>query len=271
MITGTAPGRASVDESDAKELAVDLDLDVESMIGSVLKGTLLGRRKRTRGVQRLLGKQGGLLNASSLLALAGLAWGVYETATKQTTADATAPAATPSRSGGPPAGPPGASPATIAGPPPIPGSSSPTPDIAGHGTRTSVAAPSPAIPDGVLRVIRLTLSAARADGTLTDTERDSILAQAKQAGAEAIVQRELDTPVPLADIVAGVADPAQRNDLYTLAFAIVRADETVSGGERLYLAQLAYLLGLGPDETSRLEEQAARRIDEAKNEGEQRT
>ena len=48
---------------------------------------------------------------------------------------------------------------------------------------------------------------------------------------------------PLADIVRGVTDPAIKNELYMLAFTIVRADETVSGAERIYLAQLAHQLG----------------------------
>ncbi len=58
-----------------------------------------------------------------------------------------------------------------------------------------------------------------------------------------LVERELQQPRPLAEIVAGVTDPAQRATLYNLAFAVVRADEQVGGAERIYLAQLANLLG----------------------------
>ena len=50
---------------------------------------------------------------------------------------------------------------------------------------------------------------------------------------------ELQQPRPLAEIVAGVSDPAQRATLYVLAFSMVRADEQVTGAERIYLAQLA--------------------------------
>ena len=35
-----------------------------------------------------------------------------------------------------------------------------------------------------------------------------------------------------------------KHELYILAFTIVRADENVSGAERIYLAQLAHQLGL---------------------------
>ena len=39
-----------------------------------------------------------------------------------------------------------------------------------------------------------------------------------------------------------------------LAFTIVRADETVSGAERIYLAQLAHQLGLDAATAARLEQ-----------------
>jgi uncharacterized membrane protein YebE (DUF533 family) len=80
------------------------------------------------------------------------------------------------------------------------------------------------------------------------------------------VQRELDRPQPLAEIVAGISETNQRQDLYVLAFTIVRADEGVSGAERIYLAQLAHQLGLSADEAKALEELAAAGID-AQSEG----
>jgi uncharacterized membrane protein YebE (DUF533 family) len=106
------------------------------------------------------------------------------------------------------------------------------------------------------------VSAAGADGNLGPEEREAILTEARAVGAEDAVARELESPRPLADIVAGVGDTKLREDLYTLAFGIVRADETVTGGERIYLAQLAHQLGLEPDDVARLEAQAAVRIDE---------
>ena len=72
---------------------------------------------------------------------------------------------------------------------------------------------------------------------------------------------ELAAAAPLAAIVAGVTDPAQRATLYGLAFAVVRADEQVSGAERIYLAQLAHLLGLDPAAVQKLEATAAAKID----------
>ena len=46
-----------------------------------------------------------------------------------------------------------------------------------------------------------------------------------------------------------------------LAFGIVRGDEQPTGAERIYLAQLAHLLGLDPTTVQQLEQNAAKRID----------
>jgi len=46
-----------------------------------------------------------------------------------------------------------------------------------------------------------------------------------------------------------------------MRLAFVRADETVTGGERIYLAQLAYRLGLDAATVARLEARAAAHID----------
>ena len=184
----------------------------EDLIGALLRAAVGGRGKRSRGATRFLtGGRGSLINASTLLTAAGLAWGAYEAASA------------------PP-------------PPPLP--------VSG-------------LPPDVLRVVRLAIAAARADGRLTDAERASIVAQARSVGAEAIVDRELQSPRPLAEIVAGVGDSNTREQLYVLAFAVVRADEGVSGGERIFLAQLAHALGLDPATTARLETEAARGIDAA--------
>jgi uncharacterized membrane protein YebE (DUF533 family) len=113
----------------------------------------------------------------------------------------------------------------------------------------------------VARIIRLAVSAAKADGTLSDEERALIIEQARQAGLESVVETELNQARPLAEIVDGVSDPAMRRDLYVLAFTIVRADETVSGAERIYLAQLAHRLGLDAAAVAAIESDTAAKID----------
>jgi len=65
-------------------------------------------------------------------------------------------------------------------------------------------------------------------------EMDQILKHVRAAGAEKVIREELQNPRPLAEIISGVTDPTVKADIYTLAFAIVRADQRVSGVERIY-------------------------------------
>jgi uncharacterized membrane protein YebE (DUF533 family) len=205
--------------------------DAEDILNGLVRGALSGRRKSSRRAGRALG--GGLINARTILAAAGVAWGLYET-WQQQQAGSAAGAALPA-SGTP----------TSAIPPPLP-----APGV-------------PALPEPVLRLMRLMVSAAGADGEIGPAEREKILAEAREVGADALVARELEAPRPLGEIVAGVTDPQLKEQLYTLAFTIVRADETVTGAERIYLAQLANRLGLDAAEVKRLETGAAAQIDAA--------
>jgi uncharacterized membrane protein YebE (DUF533 family) len=118
-----------------------------------------------------------------------------------------------------------------------------------------------------LRLVQLAISAANADGVMSEKERAAVIQQAKSAGVGEIVERELNHPQPLAQIVAGIADPAQRATLYVLAFTVLRADEQVTGAERIYLAQLAHLLELDPATVQRLEQTAGERIDALGDQG----
>jgi uncharacterized membrane protein YebE (DUF533 family) len=207
------------------------------LVESVLRGVLGGRtKKRSKKALRYLtgrGMGGSVVNANTLLTAAGVAWGIYETMQNAPGASGMPQAA----SGLPPDGAvPKSGPSADNVPPPLP-------------------------LDDATRVIRLAVSSANADGSLNDQERAAIAQQAGPAAA-AIVARELEMRRPLAEIVAGVADPARRATLYVLAYTILRADEQVSGAERIYLAQLAHLLGLDPATVQQLEADTSARIDE---------
>ena len=218
-------------------------LEAEDILNGIVRGALSGRRKSwTRAGRAVRGS--GLINANTLLAAAGVAWGLFETWQGQQAAG-----------GGSSGAPAGAPPASV--PPPLassasgaPGPLTPAPEEGG------VAAP-------LARLLRLMISAARADGELGPAERERILAEAREVGASALVQKELDAPRPLGELVAGVTDPELKQQLYTLAFVIVRADESVTGGERIYLAQLASRLGLDAAAVKQLEGVAAARINAA--------
>lgn len=225
-------------------------MSAERLIGALLKGALGGRRKRSRGALRYLtGGRGSLVNASTLMTAAGLAWGAYEAATRNR-------------------GIAGSGPLPPQPAPPLPGSG-PLPPLPGAPMQRSAGSAAPPLPGSaeppadLLRLVRLTISAARADGSLSPEEQEAIVAQARDVGAEQLVDYEVRNPRPLSDITAGVTAPKAREEMYAMAFAVVRADETVTGAERIYLAQLAHALGLDPATTARIEQEAAARIDAA--------
>jgi uncharacterized membrane protein YebE (DUF533 family) len=218
-------------------------MNIEQLLGTVLKGAVGGKKKKHRGAMRFLGGgRGSFLNASTLLAAVGVAWGMYESMQSSTVS-------TSGQGWGP-----GTSPTTPA-PPPLPAQAATAPPL-------PISPADPQVPAEIVRVIRLTVSAARADGTLSPAEEAAIVQHARSVGAEQIVQAELQQPTPLPALLAGT-DPAVRDDLYILAYAIVRADESVSGAERIYLAQLAHQLGIDAATAARLEQEATARIDEA--------
>ncbi|HYU80867.1 MAG TPA: DUF533 domain-containing protein [Vicinamibacterales bacterium] len=232
-------------------------MDTSDVVSIFLRGALgrRGRKRARRAVNFLTGHRG-FLTASTLLGAAGVAWGVYDSLKAA----------------------PGASGALgSAGAVPLPGAAGAVPAAtgayaSGGGAITGPVMPPPlptsiaseaVLPNDVLRIVRLAVSAARADGTLSPQERALIIEHARAAGIESTVEQELNTPQPLADIVRGISDSQRRQDLYVLAFSIVRADENVSGAERIYLAQLAYQLGLDAETTARLEQDTASAIDKA--------
>ena len=208
--------------------------NVTDVLSVVLSGTL-GRsgRKRARRASSFLTGHRGFLSASTLIGAAGVAWGIYDTLKAKNQ---------------------GAVPV-------VPGVPS-VPYVPGAGASIP---PIPAAVDNALdpvsRIIRLAVSAAKADGTLSDQERGVILARAREAGLESVVEAELAQTRPLADIVRGVADPEMKQELYVLAFTIVRADESVSGAERIYLAQLAHQLGLDAGAVQVIENETSAKID----------
>jgi uncharacterized membrane protein YebE (DUF533 family) len=205
-------------------------MNPEDLIGSLLRGALSGRGKHHRRASSAFGIGGSHLGLRAIAGAAAVAWGLYESSQAKNSG------------GGPTAQP--ATPRST--PPPVPQPPA-----------------TPGVPPEIARAIRLLISAARADGDLAPAEGQNIarLASAGGPAAEALVRAELDSPRALAEIVAGVGDPAQKAELYTMAFTLLRADENVSGAERIYLAQLAHLLGLDAAMAARFEVDAAAIID----------
>jgi uncharacterized membrane protein YebE (DUF533 family) len=209
-------------------------LDAEDIVSGLLRGAISGRGKPWRRTRRAF-DGGSLINARTILTAAGVAWGLYETWQQQQRA-----------------------PRTPAGVPPLP---------AGAAASLSPAPPAVAdesgLPPSVLKLMQLMISAARADGEIGPAERERILAEAREVGAFEVVEREILVRRPLGEIVAGVDDPELKEQLYALAYTIVRVDATVTGGEQIYLAQLASQLGLDADSVKRIQADVARRIEAA--------
>ena len=207
------------------------DMIIGEVISSAL-GVRHGRRHRHHPFDLIVGGHPWWLNGGTLMTALGIAWGMLDTANTATVQTAPSTATM------------GASQSAASASPPR--SDAPVPAA-------------PTVPVEVARVIRLTVSAARADGALTDIEQDAIRTRARAVGAEPLVDEELKTPTPLSRLVAGV--PAtSRNELYSLAFAIVHADGVIAGAERIYLAQLAHALGLSVEDAASLEQTAAERL-----------
>ena len=227
-------------------------MDESVLFNGVMRAVLGGRKRRGRKAMGFMGSAGSALlsNPTALLGAAGIAWGIFETLQGGGQGQAaTGGAGFSGGAGLNTSATPAASPVHRSlgegGMPPLP--------VVG----ASVAAPM----SDATRMVRLALSAAQADGALSAEERTTVLARARDAGLADLVDHELHQQRPLAEIVAGVTDPAQRATLYSLAFAVVRADEQVGGAERIYLAQLANLLGLDPAAVQQLEASAAKKID----------
>lgn len=210
-------------------------MNPEILLDAVLRGVLGGRRRKRsrRALAYLTGRRGGsLLNASTLLGAAGVAWGVFETLQNQQ-----APAAA------------SAPPVPPAAPPPLPVQGTPAPAASDDQQADA------------LRLVRVAISAANADSAMSEVERAAVLRHATEAGVADLVAAELASPLPLAAIVAGVQGQADKATLYVLAYTVARADEQVSGAERIYLARLASLLGLAPATAESLEQDVSARID----------
>src|SRR5688572_12823664 len=250
-------------------------MNPEFLINGVLGSVLGGGRKKNKRALKYLTRGGGSLgrtllsNPTTLLTAAGLAWGVYETMTNKGNTGGgqwgggNAPGGGQGFGGGGAAGQwAGGTPMPLAGQPgatgavPLP----PLPNLGGAPGHAGV-------DDDALRMVRLAVSAANADGAMNEQERAAVLQQAQSAGVGEVVEHELQQRRPLAEIVAGVTDPSQRATLYVLAFTVLRADEQLNGAERIYLAQLAHLLALDPEIVQRLEKDTGERIDALGDQG----
>ena len=80
-------------------------LDAENIVNGLIRGALSGRKKSWHRTGKAV-RGGGLINAKTLLAAAGVAWGLYETWQSQQAQPAPAASVPPPPPLTPPPGPP---------------------------------------------------------------------------------------------------------------------------------------------------------------------
>jgi len=244
-------------------------MDPERLIGELVGGFLGGKKKRRQGglglgLDMLTGgatrggygkKRGGLLNAGTLLTVGGLIWGALETMQAQ----GGTPNASPSTSPGsvpntPPRGVMSTPSATTGGaglvvPPPLP----PIPGATPVPSVPPVTVGDTTVPATLVPLVQLAVSAARADGEMSDEEITTIRQKAEALGAQSLVDGELAARRPLESITPAFATEEQRQVAYALAYAIVHGEDAVSAGERMYLTQLQRQLKLDHETVERIE------------------
>lgn len=123
--------------------------------------------------------------------------------------------------------------------PPPPGSPPPPPP-------PSTPPPPPPVAEAqAMLTIRAMVAAAYADGTLDEAERRAILQRLSREALtpeeRAALERELEAPWPVEELVAQVSSPAQAEEVYAASLLAVQEG---SPAEQEYLRRLAKLLCL---------------------------
>lgn len=106
--------------------------------------------------------------------------------------------------------------------------------------------------------LAVTLFAAFADGDRCEPERARIERIAAESGWDdlaSISRRILMGKLSLANAVAGLEDPADREEAYELARAVCEVDGDLSEDENAFLGELRDLLGLNPDTSRNLDDE----------------
>lgn len=222
--------------------------DAEKLLGKII-GEVVGGGKHS-----MLNKVGA---GSGLLTVIGLGVGAYEIL-KQQQGQKVPAAGTP-----PPPGPDWSKPSP---PPPPPGTmQGGTPPPPPPMNETVQAGPPPvgALPTAgsvpqelAVRLIRIMVAAAHADGTMDTAEERAVLDKMRGADLsqeeKLFLLNELHQPRSLEELTAGITDPSVAKTMYMLAVATIAID---TESERAWLNELAGLLGISKEIQAFIEEQ----------------
>jgi uncharacterized membrane protein YebE (DUF533 family) len=217
--------------------------DAEKLLGTVLSQVMgSGSSRKKKGKSSLLGS---LTSGAGLMTAIGLGIGAYEILKEKKQNQPASP--------GYPAQPPPLPPqapawggAVMPPPPPQP----PTlPTAAGNGTKMDAQ-------ELAIRMIRVMISAAHADGTLDEEEEKAILTRLKTTDLSQeermFILDELHHPQSIDELTAGITDPSIAKAMYMLAVNAIAID---SPAERAWLDNLAAKLSLSKAIQQFLEEE----------------
>ncbi len=204
----------------------------EKMLGMVLQEFVGGGKRKGRKKSSLLS---GLTSGGALMTAIGLGVGALEILKHK-------------QSGAVPTGPPPLQ--TRSAPPPLPGQAAappppPPPPSRGSGAPPPLQAPSLEPVAMAIRMIQVMIAAAHADGTLDQEEETRIISQLNRSDLSReerdFFLDELHQPRRVAELTAGISDPATARAMYLLAVNTVTVD---SPEERQWLDELAQGLQL---------------------------
>ena len=112
--------------------------------------------------------------------------------------------------------------------------------------------------DEALLLIRAMITAAYADGSLSQDERGRIMGHIDEAGGDAedrrVMQREIADPRPLDELLGQVHDAETAQEFYLASHMAVDPD---TDANRAYLADLRRRLGLSDEEANEVQELAS--------------
>jgi uncharacterized membrane protein YebE (DUF533 family) len=114
---------------------------------------------------------------------------------------------------------------------------------------------SPEQDEAAQTLVQVMIAAAQADGEIAAAERQRILDELTQAGADeeerAFLQRELDKPLDLEAVFSRVRDLQMAEEAYAASLLTIEID---TPAEQQYLAYLATRLNLGAETVAQLHE-----------------
>ena len=226
--------------------------DAEKLLGKVLHEVMgsSSSHKKKKHSSSLLGS---LTSGAGLMTAIGLGIGAYEVLKeKKPSAPPTSVPAYGSQT--PPAAPAWGGPTTMPPPPPPPPQAAPRP------SPVAVSPPAP-ISAGdsqelAIRMIRVMIAAAHADGSLDESEEKAILTRLRATDLSQeermFILDELHQPKSLDELTSGMSDPSIAKTMYMLAASTVAID---SPTERAWLDDLATRLSLSKAVQEFIEEQ----------------